>query len=343
MAGSKSSAKTQEQGGRRLSRGGAIALAVVLAVVGLPLVKGLLGSFERTGGGEVAVVRNGGFFDDNKIRQVVDPASSRTWTGWWSKIHRYPAQQRFYTITSKASDAERGNVDVVTVPSSDGVNMGIEGVLYFTLNLDHDALRKFDDKFGTRKFRGPDGKSYFAWEGDEGWSAFLHQIVRPVIENDLRTQINSFRCAELVSSCALVQNTGTTAGTRQKTGVLQAQSNNANIAKVQNAINTSLATDLENTLGGKFLTNLHFNLVRVTLPARVQDAVDRAQAAFAQVSEAQAKVASARAEAQANKARQDGYNKCPTCARIEELKALPQGITVYAPGNPNGALFGSRR
>ncbi|GAA4146154.1 SPFH domain-containing protein [Actinomadura keratinilytica] len=335
----KSRLEIAERGGGRISRGGAIVLAIVLAVVGLPLLKGLLGSFERTGGGEVAVVRNGGFFDDNKIRQVVDPASSRTWTGWWSKVHRYPAQQRFYTITAKAGDSDQRNVDVVTVPSSDGVNMGIEGVLYFTLNLDHDALRRFDDKFGTRKFRGPDGKSYFAWEGDEGWSAFLHQVVRPVIDNDLRTQINSFRCAELVSSCALVQNTGTSAK-RPNAGLPQAQSNNANIAKVQNAINTSLATDLESTLGGKFLTNLHFNLVRVTLPARVQEAVDRAQAAFAQVSEAQAKVASAQAEAQANKARQDGYNKCPTCARIEELKALPQGITVYAPGNPNGSLYG---
>jgi hypothetical protein len=323
-----------------MSRRTAVVLAIVLVVVGLPLLSGLLGSFERTSGGEVAVVRNGGFFDNNKIRQVVDPASGRTWTGWWSKVHRYPAQQRFYTITSKEGEGDRGGVDVVTVPSSDGVNMGIEGVLYFTLNLDHDTLRKFDDKFGTRKFRGPDGKTYFAWEGDEGWSAFLHQIVRPVIDNDLRAQINSFRCAELVSSCALVQNTSAPTGTQQNTGAVQAQSNNANIAKVQNAINTSLAADLQSTLGGEFVTNIHFNLVRVTLPEKVQDAVDRAQAAFAQVSEAQAKVASAKAEAAANKARQDGYNKCPTCARIEELKALPQGITVYAPGNPNGSLMG---
>ena len=77
---------------------------------------------------------------------------------------------------------------------------------------------------------------------------------------------------------------------------------------------------------------------RITLPTSVQDAVDRAQAAFASVSEAQAKVAQARADAEANQARQDGYNKCPTCARIDELKALPSGITVYAPGNGNIAL-----
>jgi hypothetical protein len=217
--------------------------------------------------------------------------------------------------------------------------MGIEGTLYFTLNTDHKVLKDFDNKFGTRKFRGGDGKPRYAWQGDDGWSAYLDQIIRPVIDNDLRTQINSFRCAELVSSCALVQNT---AAPDQPKTPTQIQSNNTNIAKVQNAINSSLETDLLQTLGNKFLTNIHFNLSRVTLPAKVQDAVDRAQAAFAQVSEAQAKVASARAEASANKARQDGYNKCPTCAEIEKLKALPQGITVYAPGNPTGALLPRR-
>lgn len=322
----------------RMSRAGKIMTAIVLLVLGLPFLAGLLGGFERTDGGQVAVVRNGGFFDNTRIRQVIDPGSGRVWTGWWSKVHKYPAQQRFYTITANRGEGDRGGgVDVVTVPSSDGVNMGIEGVLYFTLNLDHDALRRFDDKFGTRKFRAPGGKTYFAWEGDEGWSAFLNQIVRPVIDNNLRSQINSFRCAELVSSCALVQNTGSTSR-RQRTG-LQVQSNNANIAKVQDAINRQLAADLRTTLGGDFLINIHFNLVKVSLPQRVQAAVDRAQAAFAQVSEAQAKVEQARLEAAANKARQDGYNKCPTCAEIEKLKALPQGITVYAPGNPGGALL----
>ncbi|WP_308166096.1 SPFH domain-containing protein [Actinomadura sp. NEAU-AAG7] len=330
------------------SRRNAIIIAVVLVVVAWPALSALLGGFERTSGGEIAVVRNGGFFDNNRIRQVIDPGSGRKWVGLYSKVHKYPAQQRFYTITSDARKGEESGVDVVTVPSADGVNMGIEGTLYFTLNQDHQAIKAFDDKYGTRKFRSADGKSYSPFDGDKGWSAFLDQVVRPVIDNDLRSQVNSFRCAELVSSCALVQNASTNAPARPQQPAQpgqpaqQPQSNNANIAKVQNSINTSLAADLDGTLGGKYVTNIHFNLVRVTLPEKVQDAVDRAQAAFAQVSEAQAKVATAKAEAAANKARQDGYNKCPTCARIEELKALPQGITVYAPGNPNGSLLPRR-
>jgi regulator of protease activity HflC (stomatin/prohibitin superfamily) len=323
----------------RLGRRGGIALAIVAVLVGFPLLINVFGSFERTGGGEIAVVRNGGPFDNNRIRQILDPASSMTWIGMASKVHKYPAQQRFYTITADLKRGERSGVDVVTVPSADGVNMGIEGTLYFTLNQDHATLKKFDDKFGTRKFRSLDGEARFAWEGDDGWAGFLDQIIRPVIDNDLRTQINSFRCAELVSSCALVQNTSNgqqpTPGQEQ----VKAQSNNANIAKVQDAINTSLAQDLQRTLGGAFITDIRFNLVRITLPQNVQHAVDEAQAAFAQVTQAQAKVAQAKAEADANRARQDGYNKCPTCAEIEKLRALPQGITVYAPGNPGGVAL----
>ncbi|MER7368453.1 hypothetical protein [Nonomuraea wenchangensis] len=80
----------------------------------------------------------------------------------------------------------------------------------------------------------------------------------------------------------------------------------------------------------------------MTLPADVQQAVDRSLAASAAVSEARAKVAQAKAEAEANRARQDGYDKCPACAEIEKLRSLPQGITVYAPGNPQSVVVPSR-
>jgi hypothetical protein len=101
---------------------------------------------------------------------------------------------------------------------------------------------------------------------------------------------------------------------------------------VQQAINDSLPHDLRANLGGDFFQNIKFNLVRVTLPSSVQDAVNKAQTAFAAVSEAQAKVLQAQADADANKKRQEGYNACPVCAQIDMIKALPPGITTYAPG-----------
>ncbi|GII80155.1 hypothetical protein Sru01_51370 [Sphaerisporangium rufum] len=304
---------------------------VAAAVTGLITLFGFFGGLESTDGGEVGVVRDGGLFDDNRIRQVIDPGSGLTWVGWWSDVHRYPAQQRFYTITADAKRSTNLGVDVVTVPSSDGVNMGIEGTLYFTLNLDHDTLKKFDDRFGTRRFRGQDDEMRHAWDGEEGWSSFFGQAVRPVVDNALRSQIGAFRCAELVSTCAFVES-----GADQKKIEFVPRDNNSVLAKVQNAVNTTLGADLRQMLGAGFFTDLRFNLVRVTLPAEVQAAVNRTQAAFAAVAENRAAVAQAEAQAAANKARQDGYDRCPACAEIDKLKALPQGITVYAPGYAGG-------
>ncbi|WP_214415334.1 SPFH domain-containing protein [Sphaerisporangium fuscum] len=312
-----------------------VSAATVAALIAAVVTTiGLFHGFDSTNGGEVAVIRDGGPLDDNRVRDVIDPGSGLTWTGWWSQVHKYPAQQRFYTITADAKRSTLLGVDVVTVPSSDGVNMGIEGTLYFSMNLDHQTLKLFDDKFGTRRFRGQDNEMRYAWDGEEGWSGFFGQAIRPVIDNALRSQVGAFRCAELVSSCAFVES-----GAQQKAIRLAPQDNNATLTKVQNAINSTLERDVQQMLGARFLVDLKFNLVRVTLPAQVQAAVDRSQAAFAAVAEAQATVASARAQAEANKVRQDGYNKCGTCAEIEKLKALPQGITVYAPGNAGGVAL----
>ncbi|WP_084958101.1 SPFH domain-containing protein [Thermoactinospora rubra] len=255
-----------------------IVLAALAAIVALPALVGTARGFTGTAPGEVAVVRDGGWFDDTEIRQVIGPASGPTWTGLWSSVHTYPAQQRFYTITADPKRATALGVDVVTVPSSDGVNLGLEGTLYFTLTADEQALRRFDDKYGTRTYRGQDDRSLAAWDGDEGWAAFFGQAVRPVVDNALRVQVGAMR----------------------------------------------------------------FTLAKVTLPAEVQRAVDRALAAGAAVSEARARVEQAKAEAAANRARQEGYDKCPACAEIDKLKSLPQGITVYAPGNPQSVVVPAR-
>jgi len=312
-----------------------VAAGVVGVVVLITVLSATFGGFDKTSGGEVGVVRNGGWLDNNRVRQVIQPGSGLTWTGLYSTMHRYPAQQRFYTITADAGRGDRTGVDVVNTPSGDGVEMGIEGTIYFTLNLDPKAMTEFDNKFGTRQFRGLDGDLRYAYDGDEGWSSFLDAIVRPVIDNDLRIQINNFRCAELVSSCALVQNgaAGTGAATPGSAAVAGGgQANNTNIAKVQDAVNSSLPKDLAEMLGGTFFQDIKFNLARVTLPKTVQDAVSKAQAAYAAVSEAQARVAQAKADADANKTRQQGYNACAACAQIDIIKALPPGVTTYAPG-----------
>lgn len=309
----------------------AVSSAAVLGLtVGIPVVAGALAAWDSTTAGQVAVVRNGGPFSNSNIRAVIKPASSLTWTGIWSTTHKYPATQSSYTITADAKSGDQPGVDVVSVPSSDGVQMGIEGTLYYTLNTAPATIRSFDDKFGTRSYAF-DGHTYNAYGGTKGWNAFVNAMVRPVLNNALRQQIGNTRCADLVSSCALVQNNS---GTNPATGAIPV--GNVNIAKIQDAINATLATDIKNTLGGDYLIGIQFSINKVTLPANVQTAVDQAQSAFAAVSQSQAKIAQAKAEADANAIKQQGYNACPACAQQDILKSLPQSVTVFAPGSGTG-------
>jgi regulator of protease activity HflC (stomatin/prohibitin superfamily) len=308
---------------------GVVLFVFVLVALLIGMLSGLNG-FDKTQGGEVAVVRNGGPLDNHKIRQVIEPASALTWTGLWSSSHKYPAQQRFYTITSNPGRGDRSGVDVENDPTADGVEVGVEGTVYFTLNTDPTILRQFDDKYGTREYRGLDGVLRHPYGNDEGWSSFLDQIVRPVISNDLREQIGDFRCAELQASCALVQNSN---GNVVKTPVGGGTGSNFNITKIQNSINTSLAADLTSTLGGDYIIGVKFNLAKITLPTELQSAINRAQAAFAAVTEAQARVASAKADADANAQRERGYRNCPACATIDTMKAIPPTVTTFAPGS----------
>ncbi|MEA2373814.1 MAG: hypothetical protein QOD53_277 [Thermoleophilaceae bacterium] len=316
------------------------ALFVGGALFLLIFVVGLLSSFDKTNGGEIAVVRNGGALDNHKVRQVIAPASGLTFTGMWSQVHKYPAQQRFYTISANPNEGDSQGVDVVHVPTSDGVFVGIEGTLYFTLNSDTSncqgtntgalqsrtpvcPIAAFDNKFGTRTFGGE-----HPYDGDLGWSNFLNQAVRPVIDNNLREQIGNFPCKELVSSCALVQNQGNV----RTVSAEQGRKNNANLIRIQDAINTSLRLDLRSELGGDYLVGIRFILRGVTLPEKVQSAVDDAQAAFGAVSLSEAHVRQASLDAKANRLRQSGYRDCPACAKIDELKAIPSSIQTFAPG-----------
>lgn len=316
-------------GGRQGGGQGALIVAslVVLALV-VTVWAVAARSLTKTQAGEIAVVRNGGPLDDNRIRQVVQPASSLTWIGLFSTKHTYPAQQRFYTITADAKSGDRAGVDVETLPTSDGVEVGIEGTVYFTLNTDAAVLRQFDDRYGTRTYLGADGERRYPWQDEAGWSSFLDQMVRPVISNALREQIGNVPCAKLQASCALVQNGAGLQDVSKNAGAA-----NTNLAVIQEALNASLAADFVSTLGGAYLTDVKFNLAKITLPTEVQKAITKAQAAFAAVSEAQARVEQARADAKANEERQKGYAACPACAQIDTLAAIPPTVTTFAPGS----------
>src|SRR5829696_3072805 len=304
-------------------RGAALVVGVVVALVLVITAIGWVMAFERTKGGEVAIIRNGGPFDNNRIRGYLPEASSRQNIGLWSSAHKYPSQQRFYKLSSNATESDSGLVDHVVVPTSDGINVSIEGTVYFRLNTEEAVLKDFDNKFGTRTFGGR-----HPYDGDEGFSNFLNTIIRPVIDNNLRKEIGSVVGADINPSLALVKNQGNP----EKVSDDQGQRANERVRQVEQTVNDGLAADINDQLGGPYLVDIKFTLNKVVPPATITAAIDKAQAAFAGVTQAQGRLQAAQIDAQANKARQKGYEGCPACAAIDQLKAIPKNVTTFAPG-----------
>lgn len=328
---------------RRLVGPYAVAAAVVAAAI-VAVVAAFAG-FTTTDAGTLSVVRNGGWFDNKQVRmvdgpngqkipQVLPPGSSLTWVGAWSSVHSYPSTQRYFKVSSRP-DADSN--EVISVPTRDGVAVGVEGTFYFDLNTDPVVLGQFDDRFGTRTYPAPTqdepSRQLHAWEeGDDGWRAFLNATMGNLVQNDLRREVGKVGCTDLVASCALAQNTAGVDAAAAVAAAQQGQPSTDQITKIQDAVNAQFARDVTSDLGGAYLVNIRFVLSKVTLPDNVQTAINDAQAAFAGVTKAQAGKAAAEIDAQTNQVRQSGYNACPTCADIDRLRALPPGLTTYAPG-----------
>jgi regulator of protease activity HflC (stomatin/prohibitin superfamily) len=318
---------------------GAGLLVVILALVALS-------SFARTGPNEVGVVYNGGPLDKKTQRQLIAPSSGLTWTGWLSQDPRlYPSEgsPRRYIITSAPTGGDRVGVDVVRVPTEDGVDVGLEAKISFTTaftgNADDKLMKEFDARFGNRTYPIANGNRLHPWDGDEGFGAFLDTEFRPVLDNALRETIGRFRCKDLISSCALLaqdKNTQLGQGTGAKT--------NANLIEVQAAIAKALNEDLAGNLGGQYFKDVQVIVSAVRLPDTVQKAVDDAQAKFAEVNQSRADLQRARIRKQVNDTLGRSYENCPACAEIDALKSIPPNVTAISLGGGGSiALSGSKK
>jgi len=341
---------TRRRGGVGRPSGQNRGVAFGIAAIGIGLFLVILALFAlsslaRTGPNEVGVVYNGGPLDKKTQRQLIQPASGLTWTGWLSQDPRlYPSEgsPRRYIITSTPGRGDRVGVDDLRVPTADGIDVGLEAKISFTTGFtgqsDDALVKEFDARFGNRTYPVP-GQSgrLHPWEGDEGFGAFLDQEFRPVLDNALRETLARFRCDELVSSCALLSNKGGTLD--QRSGA----KTNANLVEVQKAIGGALNTDLAQNLGGQYFQNVQVVVSAVRLPERVQTAVNEAQAQFAEVNKANADLQRARIRKQVNDTLGRSYENCPACAEIDALKSIPSTVNAISLGGGGSIALNSNK
>jgi regulator of protease activity HflC (stomatin/prohibitin superfamily) len=302
-----------EQKARRFATA-TLAVMAVLMLVAISAVK-----FARQPLGYVGVVRNGGPLDNRGVRQILEPGSRIQFIGLFSQApHDYPSVRslRTYAVTADPKRGSRPGVDVVSVPTRDGVQIGLEATVYlrFVGEADPEALKRFDSTVGTRRFPLPSGQELYPWEGADGFAAMLDGVFRPVLDNDLRREVGGFDCAEIVASCGLVRPSKRGDGTALRT--------------IEGHIDSSLSRDLLSTIQQPYFRDLRFRLVRVTLPEPVQQAIDGAQAEYANISRDKARVRQARYQARRTRLLGRAYRENPALATIDAIRAAPQKSTV---------------
>lgn len=305
---------------------------LAMAVMGLGLLLLLSGAkVARQEPGWVGVVRNGGPLDDRDIRQILMPGQRVTWIGWFSQDpHNYPARHVTRLLRVEGPpDPKTNEPTPLSVPTRDGVQIGIRGAIYFNFVGQErpDLLKRFDLTIGTRKFKTDDGKELYPWEGDAGYLAMVKAIFGPVLANNLRREVGSYQCWQLVASCALV---------RRTPGPIKIADPGDNIQAIQERIKSSLESDVRRTFSVPYFVNIRFRISEVTLPETVQAAVDHAQAQFAGISGARAQLRQAHYQSERNRLLGEAYQRSPELARIDAIKAAPKGATVIVGGGGGG-------
>ena len=337
---------SEARGPSPLVRFGILAVVVLLFIVVCGALIGGCSSLNRPGPTEVALIRNGGPLDNKSIREVRAPSSGYAVSGLFSEPRMYIAgcEQRYYSVSSDPSRGSESGADFIKVPTKDGVLVEVDAQVLFrtafttkACELTDDAkalLERFDTQFGNRNFAAKDGDSHKVWEGNSGWNAFLDTILRPVVENAFREQVGSVNCADLVSSCALVQSS-----VQGQSVSFTASDNRENFERIQTAVQDQLEAGVKAALGDDYLGDFHVQLTKVTLPKSVQEAIDAAQASFAQIAEAKAQKIQADYQAEANERLAAAYKGNPVLAYIQAAKELGRNANAtIILGEPGAGL-----
>jgi hypothetical protein len=333
---------------------------IIAAFIFLVLFFGSCSSLNRPGPTQIAVVRNGGPFDSKDIREVRGCSSKYAISGLASEPRMYIAgnENRYYKVSSDPSLGNQSGADFIKVPTKDGVLVEVDAQITFRSNLTDESCNltpgddqykylaeKFDTVYGNRKFAAKDGDSHKVWEGNDGWNAFLDTIFRPVVENSFREQIGAVNCADLVSSCALVQSTNQEVSTtRNAEGVrVKSQDNRENFEAIQNEVQKQLATGVNSALGDEYLAGFKMQFTKVTLPKQVQAAIDTAQASFADIAKARAQKIQANFQAEANERLASAYLNNPSLAYIKAVETLKDSTATIILGEPGTGLTLGKR
>lgn len=137
-------------------------------------------SYANTGPDEYACAYGGGPFEAQTRKGEYAPGSGRDFVGVADSVITLPANVRNYIVDKDPGTGDVPNVDFIEAPSGDGVELQYEVNVRFRINTDLGC--KLWEEHGKR----------FDIDTDEGWSEFLEANLRPILENKMKEQSQSY-------------------------------------------------------------------------------------------------------------------------------------------------------
>jgi len=118
----------------------------------------------------VALQYQGGATQSKTLKQCVPVATNHREISWGDEFYQYPASQRYYEARGDGNGADGAAITFVT---KDGIEMRVDALANFNLNVDCATLQKFHERIGSRE------KAYFDDPTviPEGWSHVLDVYV----------------------------------------------------------------------------------------------------------------------------------------------------------------------
>ena len=133
-------------------------------------------SYANTGPDEFACAYGGGLFEAETQKGTFEPGSGRDFVGMGDTIIELPANIRNYIIDKDPGSGDVPDIDFIRTPTGDGTQLDYELSVRFRINTDIGC--DFWDETGKR----------FDIDEPEGWSNFLDQNLRPIIENTMKSE-----------------------------------------------------------------------------------------------------------------------------------------------------------
>lgn len=176
---------------------------------------------------EAALGYTGGPIEGTHFQDVFDPGSGLHWLGVSDEWFLYPTTVRTYIISAAEGEGDRANVDRVSAPTSDGVDVGWELAINFKLNVSR--LRRFHEQIGLAR------QAYFIGDQpSDGWRAMLNDFFRQQVENTMQTVSRQFTSDQVRKGADT-------------------------FVKVNDAVAETLATRINSSVGGDFFCGPTFN------------------------------------------------------------------------------------